>query len=303
MQAVSGSARPARVNRPDRSCVVLGMTLDAVVAANRFGLGARPGELERVARRCAWLARRSRSPARAPLPEEIRRLPSSAEVFKTYSELRRERNDAKSDSEAAKRLLGGLRAKLAPYYLDQVAARYRVAVQDRRVVSRAAGAFLDQPFRGVGRQAAGARAGRHAGERSDPAARRGSIRRHAAAVESHPAMILYLDNQASIGPASQLAQRRGRRASASDRKLGINENLAREILELHTLGVDGGYTQQDVTTFARALTGWSIGTDRFRRRRRARQVRVSRRRARAGRKDHPRQALRSSRASRSRAPC
>ena len=64
-----------------------------------------------------------------PLPEDIRRLPSSADVFKTYSELRRERNDAKSDSEAAKRLLGGLRAKLAPYYLDQVAARYRVAVR------------------------------------------------------------------------------------------------------------------------------------------------------------------------------
>ena len=83
------------------------------------------------------------------------------------------------------------------------------------------------------------------------------------AVESHPAMILYLDNQASIGPGSQLAQRRSRRSSAGDRKLGINENLAREILELHTLGVDGGYTQQDVTTFARALTGWSIGTDRF----------------------------------------
>jgi len=84
-----------------------------------------------------------------------------------------------------------------------------------------------------------------------------------AAVEAHPAMILYLDNRASIGPASQLAQRRGRRAAARDRKLGINENLAREIFELHTLGVDGGYTQQDVTTFARALTGWSVGTDRF----------------------------------------
>src|SRR5262249_53763154 len=83
------------------------------------------------------------------------------------------------------------------------------------------------------------------------------------AVEMHPAMILYLDNQSSIGPDSQLAQRRARRAPNAERKLGINENLAREIFELHTLGVDGGSTQQDVTTFARALTGWSIGTDRF----------------------------------------
>src|SRR6185503_17138370 len=85
-----------------------------------------------------------------------------------------------------------------------------------------------------------------------------------AAVEAHPAMILYLDNQASIGPNSQLAQRRGRRTPGEGRKFGINENLAREILELHTLGVDGGYTQHDVTTFAQALTGWSIGTDRVR---------------------------------------
>jgi uncharacterized protein (DUF1800 family) len=76
------------------------------------------------------------------------------------------------------------------------------------------------------------------------------------AVERHPAMILYLDNQASMGPASEAATfvRRAR-----GRELGLNENLAREILELHTLGVDGGYTQHDVTEFAKVLTGWSIG--------------------------------------------
>ena len=66
----------------------------------------------------------------------------------------------------------------------------------------------------------------------------------------HPAMLIYLDNQLSIGPTSRAGQNRGR---------GINENLAREILELHTLGVDGGYNQADVTNFARILTGWTIG--------------------------------------------
>ena len=70
-------------------------------------------------------------------------------------------------------------------------------------------------------------------------------------------MLLYLDNQASIGPNSQAARFVGRRGNG--RKVGINENLAREILELHTLGVDGGYTQADVTTFAQAISGWSIG--------------------------------------------
>jgi uncharacterized protein (DUF1800 family) len=68
-------------------------------------------------------------------------------------------------------------------------------------------------------------------------------------------MLLYLDNQRSVGPNSIAAQRAARR----DRTLGLNENLAREILELHTLGVDGGYTQADVTSFAKVLTGWSVG--------------------------------------------
>ncbi len=70
-------------------------------------------------------------------------------------------------------------------------------------------------------------------------------------------MILYLDNQGSIGRGRR--PRSGpRSASTGNPKLDINENLAREILELHTLGVNAGYTQQDVTTFALALTGWSV---------------------------------------------
>jgi uncharacterized protein (DUF1800 family) len=70
------------------------------------------------------------------------------------------------------------------------------------------------------------------------------------AVVRHPSMISYLDNQLSMGPNSPAARRSGR---------GLNENLAREILELHTLGVDGGYTQSDVTEFAKILTGWRHG--------------------------------------------
>jgi len=69
------------------------------------------------------------------------------------------------------------------------------------------------------------------------------------AVESHPAMLFYLDNAQSFGPQSPAGQR-GRR--------GLNENLAREILELHTLGVNGGYTQADVTALARIITGWTF---------------------------------------------
>ena len=69
------------------------------------------------------------------------------------------------------------------------------------------------------------------------------------AVEQHPAMLFFLDNQQSLGPDSRAGQ---------NRKRGLNENLAREIMELHTLGVGGGYTQSDVTSLARIITGWTF---------------------------------------------
>jgi len=69
------------------------------------------------------------------------------------------------------------------------------------------------------------------------------------AAEGHPAMLLYLDNAQSIGPNS---------IAGINRDKGLNENLAREILELHTLGVRTTYTQDDVTNFAKVLTGWTI---------------------------------------------
>lgn len=75
------------------------------------------------------------------------------------------------------------------------------------------------------------------------------------AVERHPAMLLYLDQAQSIGPASLIG---ARVAARGVRKVGINENLAREIMELHTLGVRTGYAQADVTEFARAMTGWTV---------------------------------------------
>jgi uncharacterized protein (DUF1800 family) len=68
-------------------------------------------------------------------------------------------------------------------------------------------------------------------------------------VEGHPAMLVYLDNFVSIGPSS---------VAGINRTRGLNENLAREILELHTLGVRTGYSQDDVLRFAKVLTGWTI---------------------------------------------
>ena len=71
------------------------------------------------------------------------------------------------------------------------------------------------------------------------------------AVAWHPAMLFYLDNWLSVKEGLQLPRQPGKRG-------GLNENYGRELMELHTLGVDGGYTQADVTQVARCFTGWSI---------------------------------------------
>src|SRR6266404_915128 len=94
------------------------------------------------------------------------------------------------------------------------------------------------------------------------------LRRHAlgkfkdllTAVAEHPAMLYYLDNWQSTGPNSVAAQQAAKRAATnpSTPVPGLNENYARELMELHTLGVDGGYTQQDVREVARVFTGWTL---------------------------------------------
>ena len=78
------------------------------------------------------------------------------------------------------------------------------------------------------------------------------------ATAKSPAMLFYLDNHTSIGPHSLAAERAQANPAAKNRDPGLNENYARELMELHTLGVDGGYTQKDVTEVAKVFTGWTI---------------------------------------------
>jgi uncharacterized protein (DUF1800 family) len=88
------------------------------------------------------------------------------------------------------------------------------------------------------------------------------------AVAHSPAMMIYLDNAESVGPDSPAAERAkmgmARRPSAKRQDPpGINENYARELMELHTVGVNGGYTQADVIQVARVLTGWTVDRPQF----------------------------------------
>jgi uncharacterized protein (DUF1800 family) len=80
------------------------------------------------------------------------------------------------------------------------------------------------------------------------------------AVAHSPAMLVYLDNQQSIGPHSVAAMRAAANGGQKKSAPGLNENYARELMELHTLGVNGGYTQQDVVELAKVLTGWGTET-------------------------------------------
>jgi len=231
--------------------------LQAAIAANRFGLGAKPGELARIARPAAWLLDQVQGPSR--LFAELRDLPPSAEVLIEARELRRAQRQARAADEDIVQRYGRWARQ---HYVNQTSARYRAAAASDEPFHERLVHFWSNHFAvSADKQPLPTIAGLMENEAIRPNVG-GRFYDLLRAVETHPAMLVYLDNQRSIGPNSQFGQRANRRRS--DQEFGLNENLAREILELHTLGVDGGYTQQDVSSFAKIITGWSIGgaTDR-----------------------------------------
>jgi uncharacterized protein (DUF1800 family) len=237
--------------------------LAAAIAANRFGLGARPGDLDIVARDPEdWLTRQLKGSP--PVLKGAGLKPSSetlARVLEARQQVMEERRaQKKAGDEDGNQVAAALKlpAIYRPVYVDETVARFTHAVStDRPFLERLTQFWTNHFAVSVDKVAVLGLAG---------AMEREAIRPHVTgkfidlllAVEQHPAMLLYLDNHASIGPHSRAAQFASRRGRVG-RKLDINVNLAREILELHTLGVGGGYTQADVTTFAQAISGWSIG--------------------------------------------
>ncbi|HEU4780162.1 MAG TPA: DUF1800 domain-containing protein, partial [Steroidobacteraceae bacterium] len=235
-------------------------TTAAAIAASRFGLGARPGELSAVgADPVDWLLRQLKG---APPVLQGEGLKPSAETLAKVIELRKEiaaeRREKKGAGEEKDPLAAALKlpAIYRPVYIDEVVARFAHAIATERPFLERLTQFWTNHFAvSVDKIAVLGIAGAMEREAIRPRVT-GYFADLLLAVEQHPAMLLYLDNAASIGPNSDAARFASR---GKKRKVGINENLAREILELHTLGVDGGYTQADVTTFAQAISGWSIG--------------------------------------------
>jgi uncharacterized protein (DUF1800 family) len=231
---------------------------DAAIAVNRFGLGARPAQLDGIgADGREWLRAQLRGTPPALTDAQLRPsqeiLAQALEVREQQRAQRKLSTDPKADNDVQQKLPQFLR----PIYVSEVTARLRQAVSTERPFIERLTQFWTNHFAvSIDKQFLSGLAGSFEREVIRPRVL-GNFGDLLLAAESHPAMLLYLDNHLSVGPHSQLAQRRERRGAP--RKIGINENLAREILELHTLGVGGGYTQKDVTTFAEVITGWSIG--------------------------------------------
>lgn len=230
--------------------------IDAAIAANRYGLGARPGELAALGSG-ARDALKAQLHGPAPLLGDAD-LQTSQQILSQAIELREERRKAGSNDNAAQAQVAVKLIQIfRPIYVAEALARFSAAVASERSFVERLVQFWSNHFAvSIDKVAVTGLAGAMEREAIRPNVL-GSFTDLLFAVERHPAMLLYLDNHISIGPHSQAAQRVARRGKG--RAVGLNENLGREILELHTLGVDGGYTQQDVTSFAAMITGWSIG--------------------------------------------
>jgi uncharacterized protein (DUF1800 family) len=244
------------------------LLMQTEIAVLRFGLGARPGDLAAAAHDPrAWLT--------AQIKGEVElagttQLAPSDQIFTELSAAREQRREMRTETaaqSAGNNKFNPLREAYLPHYRAQVLARAQSASLTSRPFAERLVHFWTNHF------AVSADKGADfgvAGTLENEAIRpnvNGRFVDLLMAVEQHPAMIGFLDNQYSVGKDSALAQLAAWRATRSRtdaankprREFGINENLAREILELHTLGVNGGYTQRDVTAFAQIITGWSIG--------------------------------------------
>lgn len=215
----------------------------AATAATRFGLGARPGEIEDASQDpVAWVLAQV-EPSAAPIWFG---LPHSAEVI---GEARRQELDEPSPE---------LRwAWIGKTVNDGQVHRIRHMVTTGAPFRERWAAFWRNHFAlRMGPPYVDIIAAAFAREALDPHLF-GRFEDMAAAALAHPAMLFSLDQVQSVGPASAFGRAHGR---------GLNENLAREALELHTVGARGGYGQTDVTELARALTGWTVaeqGAGRF----------------------------------------
>jgi uncharacterized protein (DUF1800 family) len=216
------------------------------IALNRFGLGARPDE-PAPANPQQWLLAQLLN--YDPLPAPWKPLPRTTAIVESWNTMQRSVRQAPA----------GERSGIRENYLREGSREYQAGVGARTTsalqtqtpfVERLVHFWANHFAVSVDKLLIVGMAGGFEADAIRPNVL-GNFEDLLLAAVRHPAMLLYLDQAQSAGPGSAMGAR-GR---------GLNENLAREILELHTLGVRSGYTQEDVKEFARALTGWTLPGD------------------------------------------
>jgi uncharacterized protein (DUF1800 family) len=221
------------------------MSLEGAIAAHRFGLGARPGEIDIASAGAkAWLLHQLDGAVPQP---GMAALPSTGAEMAQLMALYQQNKEARTTGDAANAIK--VFAKAREMFLTEMAARFILGfTTDKPFVERLV--WFWSNHLSVSGQNPRTLAFIGAYERD-------AIRPHILgkfedlllASARHPAMLIYLNNAESIGPHSLAGLRTQR---------GLNENYGRELMELHTLGVDGGYTQAEVISLAKLLTGWSV---------------------------------------------
>ncbi|CAN7432390.1 DUF1800 domain-containing protein [Acidovorax sp. LjRoot66] len=223
-------------------------------ALNRFGLGARPDEAP-PADPQRWLL--AQLQAYEPLPSALKPLARTPAAVVVWNGMQR----------AVRQAPEGQRSAIREAYLRQGSRDYQAAVAARTssalqtptpFVERLVHFWSNHFAVSVDKLLIIGLAGSFEADVIRPNVL-GRFEDLLMAAVQHPAMLLYLDQAQSTGPRSPMAARGEERPQGGR---GLNENLAREIMELHTLGVRSGYSQDDVTEFARALTGWTLPGDR-----------------------------------------
>ncbi len=240
--------------------------LNAAIAITRFGMGARPGEVDAIASDPrGWLKAQIRrhggDQPRATLPGSADRIAALLSFRSEIKELKQgekgsgnpkpdddmaEATNFKDErKEAVQPLLQGVK--------DEIFARTCLAAETSASFRERWTLFWANHFTvSSAKLQSAVLAGPFEREAIRPNVF-GRFEDLLLASTTHPGMLIYLDQARSAGPDSPAGRLRD---------MGLNENLAREIMELHTVGADAGYTQSDVTEFARALTGYSIGAKR-----------------------------------------
>jgi uncharacterized protein (DUF1800 family) len=252
----------------------------ALHALNRLGYGPRPGDAVAIAEQGAqrWLERYlddQLAPRRLASPPALAERLARLEVLQLgQAELLGRYRDAVKAAREARReqargmaadadAINAVREKVRPLVAQAATARLARALQSPAQLEEVLTEFWFNHFNVyAGKGPVGVLVADYEQRAIRPHVL-GRFRDMLGATARHPAMLLYLDNAQSVVAGYEPPQR-ARRFLADRPELkarmpkGLNENYARELMELHTLGVEGGYTQRDVTELARMLTGWGL---------------------------------------------